>query len=104
MLSRQMRAEFDKRGVVYLRGAFSEDAAAAMRRRVWARLARLGVLEHDQSTWAAAPVTGLNKAIKRDAVFTAVGSPPRGARSGRRPGAAQQYMPVAVAGSDYRHR
>lgn len=75
MLSRQMRAEFDQRGVVYLRGAFSEDAAAAMRRRVWARLARLGVLEHDQSTWAAAPVTGLNKAIKRDAVFTAAGSP-----------------------------
>jgi hypothetical protein len=65
VLSRQMRAEFDQRGVVYLRGAFSEDAAAAMRRRVWARLARLGVLEHDQSTWAAAPVTGLNKAIKR---------------------------------------
>ncbi len=46
-----------------------------MRRRVWARLSRLGVREDDPSTWSAAVLTGLSKSIKRDAVFTATGSP-----------------------------
>ena len=75
MLSEQDRAEFAERGVVWLRGAFSLDEAAAMRRRVWARLARLGATEHDPATWASADVTGLSKAIKRDRVFAALGSP-----------------------------
>ncbi len=60
--------------MVYLRGAFTEDEAARMRRRVWARLARLGVLEDDESTWAT-PIVGVSKSIKRDAAFAAVGSP-----------------------------
>ena len=46
-----------------------------MRRRVWARLARLGVAEDDPATWASADVTGLTEAIKRDRVFAALGSP-----------------------------
>ena len=75
MLSEQDRAEFAARGVVWLRGAFGADEAARMRRRVWARLARLGAAEDDPATWAAADVTGLSKAIKRDAVFAALGSP-----------------------------
>jgi Phytanoyl-CoA dioxygenase (PhyH) len=74
MLSELDRAEFAERGVVWLRGAFASDEAARMRRRVWARLARLGVAEDDPSTWAAADVTGLSKAIKRDRVFAALGS------------------------------
>jgi hypothetical protein len=45
MLSEQDRAEFAERGVVWPRGAFGADEAARMRRRVWARLARLGVAE-----------------------------------------------------------
>jgi ectoine hydroxylase-related dioxygenase (phytanoyl-CoA dioxygenase family) len=73
VLSEQV-AEFAERGVVYLRGAFTDDEAARMRRRVWARLARLGVLEDDMSTWAT-PIVGVSKSIKRDAVFAAVGSP-----------------------------
>src|SRR5260370_26596866 len=75
MLSEQDRAEFAERGIVWLRGAFSPDEAARMRRRVWARLARLGVAEDDPATWASADVTGLSKAIKRDRVFAALGSP-----------------------------
>ncbi len=75
MLSGQDRAEFAERGVVWLRGAFGADEAARMRRRVWARLARLGVAEDDPATWASADVTGLSKAIKRDRVFAALGSP-----------------------------
>ncbi len=75
MLTERLRAEFDECGVIYLRGAFGEDDAAAMRRRVWARMARFGVVEGDPSTWRAAPVNGLSKAVKRDAVFMAVGSP-----------------------------
>ncbi len=75
MLSEQARAEFAERGVVWLRGAFSPGEAAGMRRRVWARLARLGATEHDPATWASADVTGLSKAIKRDRVFAALGSP-----------------------------
>ena len=74
MLSEQVRAGFAERGIVWLRGAFGADEAAAMRRRVWARLARLGAAEHDPATWASADVTGLSKAIKRDRVFAA---PPR---------------------------
>ena len=75
MLSEQQRAEFTKRGVIWLRGAFSSEDAARMRRRVWARLARTGgVAEDDPATWAAAQVTGISKPSKRDAVFTAVGS------------------------------
>jgi hypothetical protein len=42
---------------------------------VWARLARLGAAEDDPATWATADVTGLSKAIKRDAAFAALGSP-----------------------------
>ena len=76
MLSEQQPTEFAGRGLVWLRGAFSSEDAARMRRRVWARLARIGgVTEDDPATWAAAQVTGISKAIKRDAVFTAVGSP-----------------------------
>jgi hypothetical protein len=75
MLSERDRLEFAERGVVWLRGAFGADAAARMRRRVWARLARLGAAENDPATWAPADVTGLSKAIKRDRVFTALGSP-----------------------------
>jgi hypothetical protein len=75
MLSEQDLAEFAGRGVVRLRGAFSGDESAAMRRRVWARLARLGAAEDDPATWATADVTGLSKAIKRDAAFAALGSP-----------------------------
>ena len=75
MLSEQDRAEFAERGVVRLRGAFSTDEAARMRRRVWARLARFGVAEDDPATWASAEVTGLSKAISRDTVFAALGSP-----------------------------
>ena len=75
MLSEQDRVEFAERGVVWLRGAFSPDEAARMRRRVWARLARAGVTEDDPATWASADVTGLSKAIKRDRVFAALGSP-----------------------------
>src|SRR5260370_25979878 len=63
MLSEQDRAEFAERGVVWLRGAFGQDEAARMRRRVWARLARLGAAEDDPATWASADVTGLSKAI-----------------------------------------
>ena len=76
MLSQQLRAEFHELGVIYLRGAFAADDAARMRRRVWARLARFGVVEDDQSTWAAASAAtvGLSKVIKRDPVFTTVGS------------------------------
>src|SRR5260370_42331623 len=75
MLSEQDRAEFAERGIVWLRGAFSPDEAARMRRRGWARLARLGVAEDDPATWAAADGTGLSKAIKRDRGFAALGSP-----------------------------
>ncbi len=74
MLSGQQRGEFAERGIVYLRRAFGQDDAARMRRRVWARLARLGVAEDDPSTWIAAALTGLSKAIKRDSVFAAAGS------------------------------
>jgi len=75
MLSEQDRAEFAERGVVWLRGAFGADEAAAMRRRVWARLARSGVTEDDPATWASADVTGLSRRVKRDRVFAALGSP-----------------------------
>ncbi len=75
MLSEQDRADFAERGIIWLRGAFSQDEAARMRRRVWARLARLGAAEHDPATWATADVTGLSKAVKRDRVFAALGSP-----------------------------
>jgi hypothetical protein len=75
MLSEQDRAEFAERGFVWLRGAFSLSEAARMRRRVWARLARLGAAEADPATWASADVTGLSRAIKRDRVFAALGSP-----------------------------
>ncbi|HEX9357460.1 MAG TPA: hypothetical protein VF933_27050 [Streptosporangiaceae bacterium] len=75
MLSQKARAEFAERGVIWLRGAFSRGEAARMRRRVWARLARLGATEDDPATWASADVTGLSKAIKRDRVFAALGSP-----------------------------
>ncbi len=75
MLSEQDGVEFAECGVVWLRGAFSPDEAARMRRRVWARLARLGVAEDDPATWASADVTGLTEAIKRDRVFAALGSP-----------------------------
>lgn len=71
MLSEQQCAEFADRGLVYLRGAFTEQDAARMRGRVWARLSRLGVREDDPSTWAADTLTGLSKSIKRDPVFTA---------------------------------
>jgi hypothetical protein len=43
MLSEQDRAEFAERGIIWLRAAFGRDEAARMRRRVWARLARLHV-------------------------------------------------------------
>jgi hypothetical protein len=75
MLSEHDRAEFAERGIVWLRGAFGQDEAARMRRRVWARLARLGAAEDDPATWALADVAGLSKAIKRDRVFAALGSP-----------------------------
>jgi hypothetical protein len=75
MLSEQDHAEFAERGVVTVRGAFGADEAARMRRRVWARLARLGTAEDDPATWASADVTGLSKAVKRDRVFAALGSP-----------------------------
>ena len=75
MLSGQDRAEFAERGIIWLRGAFSQDEAARMRRRVWARLARAGIAEDDPATWASADVTGLSKAIRRDRVFAALGSP-----------------------------
>src|SRR5260370_42666484 len=75
MLSEQDRAEFAERGIIWLRGAFSPDEAARMRRRVWARLARLGAAEDGPATWTSAGVTGLSKAIKRDSVFAALGSP-----------------------------
>jgi hypothetical protein len=74
VLSEQDRAEFAERGVVWLRGAFGTDEGGRMRRRVWVRLTRLGVAEDDPITQAAADVTGLSKAIKRDRVFAA---PPR---------------------------
>jgi len=74
MLSEQDRAEFAERGIVWLRGAFGADEAARMRRRVWARLARLGATEDDPASWAAADVTGLSKAVNRDRVFAALGS------------------------------
>jgi len=75
MLSEQDRAESAERGVVWLRGAFGADEAARMRCRVWAWLARLGVAEYDPATWAAADITGLSKAINRDRVLAALGSP-----------------------------
>jgi hypothetical protein len=50
MLSEQDRAGFAERGIVWLRGAFGQDEAARMRRRVWARLARLGAAESDPAT------------------------------------------------------
>jgi len=75
MLSERDRAEFAERGVVWLRGAFSPDDAARMRRRVWARLARSGVTEDDPATWASADVTGLSRRVRRDRVFAALGSP-----------------------------
>ncbi len=75
MLSEQRCAEFADRGIICLRGAFTGEDAARMRRRVWARLSRFGVREDDPSTWSAMVLTGLSKSIKRDAVFTAAGSP-----------------------------
>ena len=75
MLSTRDRAEFAERGIVWLPGAFGADEAARMRRRVWARLGRLGAAEDDPVTWASADVTGLSKAVKRDRVFAALGSP-----------------------------
>jgi hypothetical protein len=53
-----------------LRGVFAEDDAARMRQRVWAGLARFGVVDDDPSTWAAATaasgaMVGLSKAIRR---------------------------------------
>jgi hypothetical protein len=74
MLSEQDRVEFAERGIVWLRGAFSPDEAARMRRRVWARLARLGATEADPATWAAADVAGLSRA-----------APPPGTRSRPQP-------------------
>ena len=71
MLSGRDRAEFAERGVVWLRSAVGADEAAAMRRRVWARLARSGVTEDDPATWASADVTGLSRRVKRDRVFAA---------------------------------
>jgi hypothetical protein len=56
---------FAERGVVWLCGAFGADEAAAMRRRVWARLARLGVAEDDPATWAAADVCRRSALIAR---------------------------------------
>jgi hypothetical protein len=50
MLSEQLRAEIADRGIIYLRGAFTGDDAARMRRRIWARLSRLGAREDDPST------------------------------------------------------
>jgi hypothetical protein len=75
MLSEQDRAEFAARGIIWLCGAFSQDEAARMRRRVWARLTRLRASEDDPATWATADTTGLSKAVKRDRVFAALGSP-----------------------------
>ena len=74
MLTSVQHDTFDKQGFVYLRGAFSATAAAAMEDRLWAELATLqGARRELPETWPAVFATGL-QSLKADPVFKPIGS------------------------------
>lgn len=68
--------EWERDGVVELRGCFGADAAARMQDVVWGELRqRHGILRDDPSTWAPQYPTGLKNA-KRHRAFDAILTPP----------------------------
>ena len=74
MLTVGQCAEFEEKGFVRVRGAFSREQAAAMEERVWAWLERRHALSRsDPATWSLCQVTGM-QGLKRQAVFEAIGS------------------------------
>jgi hypothetical protein len=72
-LTTAQRATFERDGVVRLRGAFTADAAAAMRDVVWTELERRGIRRDDPGTWVdEAPAH--QQPLKSDPAFAAVWS------------------------------
>ena len=69
------RRHFEAYGWVRLRGAFSADAAAAMREVVWRALEVDGILRDDPATWRTERPVHLQH-LKSDPAFGAVGSEP----------------------------
>ena len=69
----EWKAEFEERGFVRLRGAFSAEAARAMEERTWDSLGRrFGVCPNDPSTWTVPLGLGLQP-LRKHAVFRALG-------------------------------
>jgi hypothetical protein len=64
---------FRDHGWVRVRGAFSVDAAAAMRAVVWQVLAHAGIREDDASTWTTERPAHLQR-VRQAAAFRTVGS------------------------------
>ena len=73
MLTSVQHDTFDRQGFVYLRGAFSATAAAAMEDRLWVLLAeQQNVRRGSPETWPAVFATGL-QSLKADPVFKPLG-------------------------------
>jgi hypothetical protein len=75
VLSAEQRAEFDRTGILELRGAFATQAAERMADVVWNELARRYEIERgDPTTWDRHEPTGL-KSSKKSHAFDAIMSP-----------------------------
>ena len=75
MLTDEQRREFDRTGILELRGAFASSDAARMEHVVWNELGRRYEIEReDPSTWDRHPPTGL-RSSKKSRAFEAIMSP-----------------------------
>lgn len=75
MLTSEQHDTFEREGFVYLRGAFSSTAAAAMEARLWTALGEgQGIRRNTPETWPAVFVAGLQD-LKTDPVFEPIGGP-----------------------------
>lgn len=74
MLTAEQRQQFDERGYVHIKGAFSRSAAEAMQALVWDTLAeKFGIQKDDSATWSKTDVFKL-QALKERPEFKAIGS------------------------------
>ena len=75
MLSLEQHQEFNERGFVRLRGAFSPAEAARMEDRLWNALGhKHGVCRDDRATWQIPLGAGLQR-MRTERVFDAIGGP-----------------------------
>ena len=74
MLLPEQHQEFDEKGFVRVKGAFSRAEARAMEDQVWTLLGeKYGALRGDSATWPVESVSGL-RVLKQLPVFQAIGS------------------------------